>query len=262
MATLQGDDREDDNQVRLQRLRELQLVIDSAKRPPYSHSVPACQTSYPPSYYRYPPQDTSLHRLTLDNPAGSYRSTPLHCPSRNTTAADEELPQQPVLPCSSPSRQPSLPPQTGESRAQDQAMLTPPILQASAQESMDDGWISNPNSAPHTPQRQDGYLPRSASQLIIPQAQPVQPVSHPPPPQPSNPSPPPVQHSLPPPTQYRSYPQYPVYPPAFYSSRVYYPYHPSLPPAGHMPMMPSLTPYGQPVPPPGPPPGLPAPGIL
>ncbi|KAL6476782.1 hypothetical protein MHYP_G00152810 [Metynnis hypsauchen] len=238
-------------------LQELQLEMDSVKRLPYPQSAPAYQPSYPLSYHHYPPQYTSLPRLTLDSPAGSHRSTPVHSPARYTTAAGEELLQQPVSQRGSPSRQPSLLPQTGEPRAQDKAILTQPVHQASAQVPMDKGWISNHNSALHTPHRQDGRPPRSAPQPIMPQALPAQPVNHPLPVQPSNPLRP-THYSLPPSIQYQSYPQYPAYPPEVYPPGGYYLYYTSLPPATHMPPMPSLAPYRQPVPPRGPT----APGIL
>ncbi|KAL6483178.1 hypothetical protein MHYP_G00080500 [Metynnis hypsauchen] len=238
-------------------LQELQLEMDSVKRLPYPQSAPAYQPSYPLSYHHYPPQYTSLPRLTLDSPAGSHRSTPVHSPARYTTAAGEEPLQQPVSQRGSPSRQPSLLPQTGEPRAQDEAILTQPVHQASTQVPMDEGWISNHNSALHTPHRQDGRPPRSAPQPIMPQALPAQPVNHPLPVQPSNPLRP-THYSLPPSIQYQSYPQYPAYPPEVYPPGGYYPYYTSLPPAAHMPPMPSLAPYGQPVPPRGPT----APGIL
>lgn len=242
-------------------LQALQIAMDSAKHLPYPQSAPAYQPSHP-AYHHYPPKYASLPKLTLDSPVGNHWSTPVHTPTRYTTAAGEEPLQQPVSQCGSLSRQLSFLSQTVEAHAQDQATYSLPLHQAAAQVPMDDGWSSNSNSALHTPRRQDGHIPQSAPQPITPQASPAQPVSHPPPVQRSNLLPQPNPYSLPPPMQYQSYPQYPAYLPAVYPPGEYYPYYPTLPRAGHMPtipgqpapvnmpMMPSASPHGQSVPPP------------
>ncbi|XP_043969674.1 uncharacterized protein LOC122829297 [Gambusia affinis] len=221
-------------------LQELQLAMDNVKRLSYPQSAPVYQ---PP----YPPQFTSVPKLTLDSPASSHWSTPVHSPTRYTTVVDGEPPQQPMSQHSSPSRQPSLQLQTGEPGTQDQAMLSQPVHQASAQVPVDNGWISNPISVPHTPNRQNGQLLWSVSQPIMPQAPPTQPINHLPPVQQSNPFP----H---PPFIYQSYPQYPAYAPAVQ----HYQHYPSVLPATQMTTMLTQTPNRQTVLPSEPT----APGIL